>query len=332
MEAGREEKAEDLLDIRNLKVTFPGRDKIVRAVDGLSLTLRRGEIYGLIGESGSGKSVTALSIMRLLNAHARIEADWIKLMGRDLLLLTEAEMRKIRGNKISIIFQDPMTSLNPSMTVGKQIEESLMIHQGMPAQTARMKACEMMEMVAIPDPKTSSKRFPHEFSGGMRQRVMISMALCCNPHLLIADEPTTALDVTVQAQILELLKKLVLRLQTSVLLITHDFGVVAELCDRVSVIYGGEIVEHAPTQTILNDPRHPYTIGLLDCIIPPDKDKAELEIIPGAPPDPKHFPTGCKFHPRCKSAREKCSNEIPRFRQVNGNHLVRCSATREEWK
>jgi peptide/nickel transport system ATP-binding protein len=320
-----------LLDIRNLKVTFPARDKSVRAVDGLSLTLRRGEIYGLIGESGSGKSVTGLSIMRLLDAYARIEADWIKLMGQDLLLLTEAEMRKIRGNKISIIFQDPMTSLNPSMTVGKQIEESLTVHQGMRVQTARMKAYEMMEMVAIPDPKTSSKRFPHEFSGGMRQRVMISMALCCNPHLLIADEPTTALDVTVQAQILELLKTLVLKLQTSVLLITHDFGVVAELCDGVSVIYGGEIVEHAPTQALLNDPRHPYTIGLRDCIILPNKENSELEVIPGAPPDPKHFPAGCKFHPRCKLAREKCSREIPDFQQLNGNHFVRCFAAREVW-
>lgn len=313
-----------LLDARDLRVGFRKGGKLIKAVDGLDLTINKGEVFGLVGESGSGKTVTALSIMRLLDPSAGIEAAWIKLNEQNLLSLSEREMEKIRGDKISMIFQDPMTSLNPSMTVGKQIEESLRVHRGVSPTQARIRACEMMEMVAIPNPQTTSKRFPHEFSGGMRQRVMIAMALCCDPLLVIADEPTTALDVTIQAQILELIRGLVLKLRTSVLLISHDFGVIAELCDNVSVVYGGSVVEHAPIQIILEEAAHPYTLGLLSCIIPPDKELKHLEMIPGLLPDPVNFPSGCKFHPRCKTAKSYCSSEIPPLRELKPGHYIRC--------
>jgi len=313
-----------LLEIKDLRVTFRQKDKFIKAVDGLDITIREGEIFGLVGESGSGKSVTSLSIMRLLDETAKIEAKWIKLKGHDLLSLSEKEMREIRGNRISMIFQDPMTSLNPSITVGKQIEESLMVHRGMAGTNAKKKACELMEMLAIPDSQDAANRFPHEFSGGMRQRVMIAMALSCDPSLLIADEPTTALDVTIQAQILDLLKRLISKLDVSVLLITHDFGVIAELCTHVSIIYGGSIVEYAPIDVILSGPKHPYTMGLLACIIPFDKEIEKLEVIVGGPPDPAKFPSGCKFHPRCKFSKKSCSEETPELREIKPGHFVRC--------
>ena len=316
--------ATPLLDVKNLRVTFRQKNRRIKAVDGLNLSIEEGEIFGLIGESGSGKSVTSLSIMGLLDANAKIEASWIKLKDQNLLTLTEKEMRQIRGNKISMIFQDPMTSLNPSITVGSQIEESLLVHQGMPRAQARDRTCELMELLAIPHPQDTRNRFPHEFSGGMRQRVMIAMALSCDPALLIADEPTTALDVTIQAQILDLIKRLVSKLRVSVLLITHDFGVVAELCKHVSIIYGGNIVEHGPLEVILMRPKHPYTIGLLECIIPIEKEVENLEMIPGAPPDPARFPSGCKFHPRCRFAQEVCSGEMPELKEIEPGHFVRC--------
>jgi peptide/nickel transport system ATP-binding protein len=313
-----------LLDVKDLTVSFPKGDKLIKAVDALSLTINEGEVFGLIGESGSGKSVTCLSIMRLLDESAKIESTWIKLKDQDLFSLNEKEMRKVRGNKISMIFQDPMTSLNPSIPIGKQIEECLITHLGMSWEKARVRLCELMEMVSIPDPKISRKRYPHEFSGGMRQRVMIAMALCCNPLLLIADEPTTALDVTIQAQILELIKSLVSKLRTSIFLISHDFGVVTELCDNVSIIYAGTIVEHAPVEVILKKAKHPYTVGLLNCVILPDEEVEKLEMIPGLPPDPSNYPSGCKFHPRCKQSREVCSKEIPIMREINPGHFVKC--------
>ena len=316
--------ATPLLDVKDLRITFQKGGELIKAVDGLSLTINEGEVFGLIGESGSGKSVTGLSIMRLLDESAKIESTWIKLRGQDLCSLNEKEMRKVRGNKISMIFQDPMTSLNPSIPIGRQIEESLIVHLNISKEKARVRVYELMEMVSIPDPQISSKRYPHEFSGGMRQRVMIAMALCCNPLLLIADEPTTALDVTIQAQILELIKNLVSKIRTSIFLISHDFGVITELCDNVSVIYGGSIVEDASIEVILKEAKHPYTVGLLNCVISTDEEGERLEMIPGLPPDPKHFPSGCKFHLRCKQSREICPKEAPRLREINQGHFVRC--------
>jgi oligopeptide/dipeptide ABC transporter ATP-binding protein len=314
----------DLLNVNELRVTFRKGEKLIKALGGVTFNIKEGEIFGLIGESGSGKSVTALSIMRLLDNNAEVQAKWLKFKDKDLLSLSEKEMQKIRGNKISMIFQDPMTSLNPAITVGRQIEESLIIHQGMSFANAKTRACELMEIVTIPDPHSNRSKFPHEFSGGMRQRLMIAMALSCNPLLVIADEPTTALDVTVQAQILELLKNLVKQFKISVLLITHDFGVIAELCDKVSVIYGGTIMEHAPIEVILKNARHPYTIGLLNCVVPLEKGTSELEVIRGSPPDPSNFPPGCRFNPRCNHAKLICSKEVPPLKEIEQNHFIRC--------
>ena len=319
-----ENGAEILLEVKELRVTFREKNRLIRAVDGVNLTIERGEIFGIIGESGSGKSVTGLSIMRLLGDGAQMQASRIKLEDQDLMLLKEQEMRHIRGNKISMIFQDPMTSLNPSIKVGKQIEESLFVHKKVTKIQATKRVLDLMDLLAIPNPRDTRNLYPHEFSGGMRQRVMIAMALVCDPALLIADEPTTALDVTIQAQILKLMAELASKLQVSILMITHDFGVIAELCKRVSVMYAGQIVEHAPVEVVLRQPKHPYTQGLLQCVIPLDEEKPSPQAIPGLPPDPAELHKGCSFSPRCKSTTNTCLEQMPELRAIKPGHFVRC--------
>lgn len=315
---------EKLLEVKDLKVVFHEKNKVLKAVEGVDLSIESGEIFGLIGESGAGKSLTGLSIMRLLEGNVDVQASCIKIKDQDLMSLTENEMRNIRGNKISMIFQDPMTSLNPGMKIGKQVEESLLVHKKATKSQAEKRVLELMDLLAIPNPKDAISRYPHEFSGGMRQRVMIAIALACDPLLLIADEPTTALDVTIQAQILQLMKKIVSELDVSILIITHDFGVVAEICKKVSVMYGGQIVEHGPVETILRNPIHPYTKGLLKCVIPLDEDAPSPESIPGSPPRLDEVRLGCRFSPRCESSEKKCSDQIPELKEITHDHFVRC--------
>lgn len=316
-----------LLDIRDLRTYFVTRDATAKAVDGVSYSLAKGHTLGIVGESGSGKSVTALSIMRLLAKPAgRIVSGEILFKDRDLVKLKEREMRKIRGNQISMIFQEPMTSLNPVFTIGEQIAEVFRLHQGMRRREALDHAVEMLEKVKISSPLQRVKEFPHQMSGGMRQRVMIAMALACNPDLLIADEPTTALDVTVQAQILDLMSGLKDKFDSSILMITHDLGVIAEISDDVAVMYAGQVVEYSPTDTLFETPLHPYTMGLLESrprlqdII----EKKRLTPILGAVPNPISHPDGCRFHPRCPFATDECRNEIPEMRQMTENHQARC--------
>jgi oligopeptide/dipeptide ABC transporter ATP-binding protein len=316
--------AETLLEVKDLKVTFQEKNRLIRAVDGVDLAIEHGEIFGIIGESGSGKSVTGLSIMKLFGEGADMQASQIKLEGQDLMRLTEKEMRHIRGNKISMIFQDPMTSLNPAIKIGKQIEESLIIHKKVTKSQAEKRVLDLMNLLAIPNPLHTRNSYPHEFSGGMRQRVMIAMALICDPVLLIADEPTTALDVTIQAQIMDLMQELVSKLQVSILIITHDFGVVAEMCKRVSVMYAGQIVEHASVNVLLKQPLHPYSKGLLECIIHLDDEKPNPKAIPGQPPDPARLPKGCRFSSRCKLKTDTCLEQMPELKEINPGHFVRC--------
>ncbi|ATZ60912.2 MAG: ABC transporter ATP-binding protein [Methanosarcinales archaeon Met12] len=315
---------EPLLSIHDLGAHFFTEDGVVRAVDGVSLTIGRRETVGLVGESGCGKSVTALSIMRLIPNPGRIVDGEILFENENLLEKSEDEMRKIRGNKISMIFQEPMSSLNPVLTVGEQIAEAIRLHQGLSSSNAKRKAVEMMKLVGIPSPSTRVNEYPHQLSGGMRQRVMIAMALSCNPSLLIADEPTTALDVTIQAQILELMKNLIKDFGSSLLLITHDFGVIAEVCDKVAVMYAGSIVECAHTKALFKNPKHPYARGLLDLIPRIDVGAEQFEIIDGTVPNLANPPTGCKFHPRCPHVREICSKQKPQLVEVESEHFVSC--------
>ena len=305
--------SEPLLEVRDLRTYFRTDAGLARAVDGVGFAIRAGEVVGIVGESGSGKSVTSLSIMRLLpQPPAEILAgSSIRLRGRELLDLQDQAMREIRGADIAMIFQEPMTSLNPVYTVGDQIAESLRVHRRMDRRTARDRAVELLRLVGMPDPDTRVDSFPHQMSGGQRQRVMIAIALACEPALLIADEPTTALDVTIQAQILELLASLRQRLGTAILLITHDLGVVAEVCDRVVVMYAGQVVEQATVHELFERPRHPYTQGLLRAIPRLGRRAERLAVIPGTVPAATDWPQGCRFHPRCPYAWDRCVSEHP---------------------
>ncbi|MBX3139569.1 MAG: ABC transporter ATP-binding protein [Trueperaceae bacterium] len=317
-----------LLEVIDLKTYFDTDEGTVKAVDGVSFHLDKGETLAVVGESGSGKSVMSLSMMRLIpTPPGRIAGGKILFEGKDLVTKTEREMRKIRGNDISMIFQEPMTSLNPVYTVGDQIAEAIVLHQGKSHREAMKMAAEMLDLVGIPEPGKRVKNFPHQMSGGMRQRVMIAMALSCGPKLLIADEPTTALDVTIQAQILDLMRKLQNEIGMSILFITHDLGVVAEMADRAVVMYAGRAVEEAHVNDIFADPQMPYTLGLLNSI--PRVDRAaehqdRLQAIPGNVPNPLNLPQGCAFHPRCRFVQDKCKVAIPNLEDTGNGHMVRC--------
>ncbi len=327
MKATQESKNGILLKIEQLQTHFFTEAGTVRAVDGVSLMVRKGETLGIVGESGCGKSVTALSILRLIpTPPGKIVGGNIYLDGRDLLKLPEDEMRKVRGASISMIFQEPMTSLNPVFTVGDQIAEGIRLHQRLSKRESWNKAIEMLRIVRVADPDRRVKEYPHQMSGGMRQRVMIAMALSCNPQLLIADEPTTALDVTIQAQILELLSQLKSELGMAVMLITHDLGVVADTAARVAVMYAGRVVEEAPVMELFANPKHPYTQGLLSSIprIEKSERRPRLQAIPGMVPDMLELPKGCKFQARCSKVFEPCYGEEPQLKDVAANHRVRC--------
>jgi len=316
-----------LLQINGLKTVYLTGEGLLPAVENISFTIQPGEILGLVGESGCGKSVTALSILRLISPPGKIVEGKIVFEGCDLLKLSEREMQKIRGRKISMIFQEPMTSLNPVLSVGDQVGETLIIHKGYQRKEARLAAIELLRAVRIPDAERRVDQYPHQLSGGMRQRVMIAMAIACRPALLIADEPTTALDVTIQAQILDLLKSLRVEFGLSILLITHALGVIAEVADRVIVMYAGKIVEEAPVRELFENPQHPYTVGLLDSIprlvLTGEKAK-RLKTIEGAVPDLIHLPPGCSFYDRCKSRMDICKTTFPSEIWLNPEHRVAC--------
>ena len=313
-----------LLQVRDLRTYFRSEDGEARAVDGISFDLNEGEVLGLVGESGSGKSVTALSIMRLISATAgRIETGQVLLDGRDLREISDSDMCAVRGNDIAMVFQEPMTSLNPVMSCGRQIVEALVMHQPEERVRSRERALEMLRLVGLPAPERRLDEYPHQLSGGMRQRVMIAMALACHPRVLIADEPTTALDVTVQAQILELLRGLQQQFGMGILLITHDLGIIAEMADRVCVMYAGKLVEEAPVGEIFANPQHPYTRGLLRSIPPIDRRLDRLEVIPGSVPDARDFPDGCRFRPRCQAAVTACF-QTPEPAAISSDHWASC--------
>ncbi len=315
-----------LLEIRNLTVQFDTLDGVVHAVNGISYTLEEGNTLGIVGESGCGKSVSVLAAMRLIpQPPGRIAAGQILYQGQDLLTLSEAEMQRIRGKEIAMVFQDPMTAFNPVLTIGRQITEALTLHLGMSQEAAARRAIELLDMVGIPQPDERIRDYPHQFSGGMRQRAMIAMALACTPNLLIADEPTTALDVTIQAQILDLVKDLRDRLKMAIIWITHDLGIVAGLAERVLVMYAGFIVEKASVDDIYARPLHPYTLALLKSVPRVDRSSHEkLATIPGMPPDLLRLPSGCPFVPRCTFAVERCRHENPSLTRVAPDHEVAC--------
>lgn len=319
----KEEKDKKMLNIRGLTVEYHTDEQVVHAVNSLDLDIHYGESLGLVGETGAGKTTTALSILQLVSAPAgRITAGEIWFEGEELLKADKKTMRKYRGNEISMIFQDPMTSLNPVYTVGDQIAEVVRSHNHCSKEEARKRAMEMLETVGIP--KERYDEYPYQFSGGMKQRVVIAMSIACEPHLILADEPTTALDVTIQAQVLELMNELKEKFQTSILLITHDLGVVAQVCDRVAIMYAGEIVESGDIEAVYENPRHPYTIGLFESIPSLDEHVEKLKPIRGQMPDPANLPPGCSFWPRCPYAEEECKKRKPQITKLEGNHQVRC--------
>ncbi|NLI96488.1 MAG: ABC transporter ATP-binding protein [Synergistaceae bacterium] len=320
-------KSETLLSLENLSTSFFTSKGVVPAVSGVSLSVKRGEIHGIVGESGCGKSVTSLSIMGLVAPPGRIVEGRILFEGRDLAKLDNDAMCEVRGNEIAMIFQEPMTSLNPVFTVGRQVSESILIHRKVTREEAKKRTIEMFRLVGIPEPEGRFDCYPHQLSGGLRQRVMIAMALVCEPKLLIADEPTTALDVTIQAQILDLMKGLREKLKTAIILITHDLGVVAELCDRVTVMYAGNVVEEAEICELFDSPSHPYTQGLMGSIPGTAASRGldgRLRTIPGMVPNLLNLPAGCRFHPRCPMARAVCQNRIPPLFDLGDGHTVRC--------
>jgi peptide/nickel transport system ATP-binding protein len=317
--------ADDLiLDIRDLRVDFPTRRGVLRAVDGINLQIWRGETLGLVGESGCGKTVTGLAILRLVDRPGRITGGSIRFNGQDLLTKSEREMRRLRGDEISMVFQDPTVTLNPVLRISDQMTEVLRYHRGMSRLDARQRCVDMLKLVGIPYPEERLDHYPHEFSGGMQQRVIIAIALALEPALLLADEPTTALDVTVQAQIIDLLKRLKQERAGSTVLITHDLGVVAQLCERVAVMYAGRIVEVGPLQAILEQPLHPYTRGLINCVPRLGSGPRRLPAIPGVVPDLVKPPSGCSFNPRCAQVLGQCHRWRPRLVEVAPEHLVAC--------
>lgn len=322
------EKKEYCIEIKDLAVQFKTVDGVVSAINGVDLKIEKGKTLGLVGETGAGKTTTALSILRLIpSPPGKIISGSITLEGKNVFEYTEKEMETIRGKQVSMIFQDPMTSLNPVMTVGDQIAEVIQLHEHLDAKGAMEKAKEMLEMVGIPGARAGE--YPHQFSGGMKQRVIIAMALVCNPHLLIADEPTTALDVTIQAQVLDLMQKLKEKYGTSMLMITHDLGIVAEVCDEVSIMYAGRIVEHGTLEDIFEHTSHPYTEGLFGSLPNIEKRTEELKPIPGLMPDPTNLPSGCPFHPRCKYCQDICKSRMPALTQLSDTHSVCCLAYEE---
>ena len=323
---------EKLLEVKDLKTYFYTEEGVVRSVDGVSFSVAKGETLGVVGESGCGKSITSMSIMQLIEKPGKIINGEIIFKGEDLLKKSTEEMRKIRGKEIAMIFQEPMTSLNPVYTIGQQITEALLIHEDITKEEAHDRAVKMLELVKIPDAERRMKSYPHEFSGGMRQRVMIAMALSCRPEYLICDEPTTALDVTIQAQILDLINELKEKTGTSVMMITHDLGVISEVADNVMVMYAGQVVEYADVHTIFENPEHPYTVGLMKCIPQLDGDaEQKLFTIKGMVPNFNEMPKGCRFCPRCPYAKDICRERIPDLVEHDG-HQVRCFKYTDEWE
>lgn len=315
---------ENLLEVRDLKTYFYTDSGIVKAVDGVSFDVKPGKTLGIVGESGCGKSITSMSILKLIERPGKIVEGTIKFDKEDIVPMNDKEIREIRGNDISMIFQEPMTSLNPVFRIEDQIMEAIMLHQGLDKKEAKKVAVDMLSFVGIPRPEQVARDYPHQLSGGMRQRVMIAMALACKPKLLIADEPTTALDVTIQAQILKLMNDLKEKTNTAIMLITHDLGVIAQMADDVIVMYSGKIVESAPVEELFKNPQHPYTRGLLASIPSLDQDKERLHSIDGVVPNPFHLPKGCYFAPRCEFAKEECLTKMPSVTKTGEDHLVRC--------
>lgn len=315
---------QNAIEVKNLKVVFPDRGRMIRAVEGVDLTVKKGECLALVGESGCGKSMTSLSCMKLQPSLAAVRLDQLCICGEDVTDYTDRQMQALRGSKISMIFQDALTALNPVMTIGKQMDEIYRCHEKISKKEAKMRSIKALKAVGIPDAELRYHAFPHELSGGMRQRVLIAMAFACEPEVIIADEPTTALDVTIQAQILELLSKMQKEKQTALLLITHDLSVVRSMADRIAVMYSGKIVEEAPAKELLENPLHPYTKGLMAAVARLDDEKKEFVQIPGHLPDPADKPAGCYFHPRCPYAATACRKAMPLLTQNEQGRKVRC--------